>query len=434
MHTVYATIWVGLWLGYGSIVAQEFPQIVVKTLDDKEFQLPQNYNHLVFFFDAASEKHQANLSVLNQVAYAFRMNRLQVSAVYSELENLGLLDLEALQKEFSYLTVYQDIDRQSLNKFGVEKVPALFLGNASGKISFKTLDDTLEYAAIRKQVEQTLGFSAKELPEFPPMPAPFVPEGLELVAGTERLSKVFPVAARQVTTTPVRTTEKIEPKITEPQTEPKTTTPADTKVALPETNPETPIPPITTPVEPTVPSNIQGSQSPSPREPLASGRAMLPIFLAATVSQDFSMGPRITQERTEQQPLGFEDACFFTLIEVWIKLLPLAIWGWGILYCLAKIRRYSGMLWGLLACLCFFVWHLWYVWLQLPYELCILSPQLLGWIQFSQNIQNNIFFLEFFPGVSDLSYWKPEMILILLFQCALVRGLCGRFKSESETR
>lgn len=118
-----------------------------------------------------------------------------------------------------------------------------------------------------------------------------------------------------------------------------------------------------------------------------------------------------------------ENHLFFFFIDFLVKVFPLVLWGWGMLYTLAKVLKYKGMLWSFLACLFFFSLNLLYTIMQIPFSLAILYYPLLVWQQTS---------LQHYEWLKSFSTVSMETILLIVCQFALLAGLSSRYKKEKE--
>ncbi|BBM83830.1 hypothetical protein [Candidatus Uabimicrobium amorphum] len=106
-----------------------------------------------------------------------------------------------------------------------------------------------------------------------------------------------------------------------------------------------------------------------------------------------------------------------------LDILIILMWGWGILYSLAKVTKYKKMLLGAFGCLGMFLYHIYEGISQIPDTLLVVMPNFQDIVKVKSDIvttwQNT--------GIADYN-----LSLVLLFQICIVAAIAGRFKAESE--
>ncbi len=416
-----------LLLCLATLSAQDnkMPDFTVMTSDGKAVSPATGTVSVFFFFDAALASHKPALQALHQLAYAFRNHKLQVFAVYSDFAPVEAGELAKVVQELTLpFTIHSDLDRLALRKFGVQKSPALFIGDRAGNICYQA-NAAISYESLRRHTELAFGFTNKEDIAAQASKAPLFTPQAEMTADTEKINKAMLLAQEKPLTPDKPPVTEPDKPVTKPDVIP--TDKPDPKPVTPDTQQGNEPKPVATNTAQT------GKEQPVPHIPTTTGSfvervkaAWNDATIAAVVMPD-TLGSRPTQWGMSQTA---EDAFIFMLLDLWIKLLPLTIWGWGILYCLGKMRRYRRMFFGFLGCFGMFVWHLWYVSLQIPYEFCLLMPELAQWKAVNVTLYGMLY--EALPMASTCFSWKLETGLLFLFQCAVVIGIAGRFKNEKE--
>lgn len=392
-----------------SLTAQELPQvpnITVSTLDEQTLSLPLDSACIIFFLDGSYENREGLLQELNKIAYAFRMRRLKVIGIYADLEpqvpdREGIAELKGelgKVQHHLYFPLCLDIERTAFNEFQVteDRIPMLFICDDRGNIVYSE-EVELNYDRAKVWTEYALGFLTEEERD-------------------RRLGEKVPF-----------TSDFPE----EAETKPFASTTEDDGGE----QPDGPLPDI-----PVTEGSTEGPEGPvattathKPPEP-KSARSDMPV--AATVAMVETLGQT---ETIGYKPMHWrltqtvEDTFFYTVVDSLVNLAPLCIWGWGMLYCLAKMGQYRGMGYGFFGCFGFFCYCLWSLACRIPFELCIISPEL--WACKDGAMRFN-YFLEGESPLSSLrqfytfSLWQVKLILLLLLQCALIKGIAGRRKNE----
>lgn len=362
----------GLWLTCLPGVKaqlQEMPDFTAVTVYGEEYRLGNGNVQVVVFLDEIEDSTNALLAELNKVTYAFRMRNFELLTIIVPSEPNSSDGLAAVVDELSlFFPLCVDAQAQILPQFEIQAPPAVFIANVQGKIVYQTADISLRYEKLKGYVKQAFGFVEQN--QQPTMGALFEPDVEKLVADTKQFA---PRAEKQPT--------------------------AD-KTAL-----------------------VDGA-----------------AVVTEKISEQSLVHTSVLSGIISEKPLGYkptdwglttnlQQAIFFAAIDIAIHLLPLIIWGWGMLFCLAKITRYRGMFYGFIACSGFGLWQALQILLRLPDEICILFPELWQYQQAAAQYYHHYFVAFLSPSV-NVSAWKPELVLLLLLQIALIRGLAGRIKNE----
>ena len=106
-----------------------------------------------------------------------------------------------------------------------------------------------------------------------------------------------------------------------------------------------------------------------------------------------------------------------------LDIFIILMWGWGILYSLAKVTKYKKMLLGAFGCLGMFLYHIYEGISQIPDTLLVIMPNFESVIKAKSDIINT----WQSTGIADY-----KLSLVLLFQVCIVAAIAGRFKAESE--
>lgn len=410
------------------------PEFSLKTLDGAAATPAIGSCQVIYFFDASLTKHKPALQVLNQLAYTFRMRNVQVAAVYSDFERLDKQEVAKLQEETSLLfPIYLDEGRQVLRKFQIKAAPAVFVADPQNALQYTNNAASLDFYEIKKNIELALGFIDKDSLGSYAIPSDsFVPDaaGQIVVADTERIAK-----SELVPTQPEPVSKHENQPLANNDKKPDPTTPTPDNTVKPVTSVNNNPDPATTTNKPgdkvVPPANnpakvdntvAQANAQPDTRSAIPLG---LDPGLFATIAMNDTLGYKPVR-------LGLshtvEDFMFFLVVDLWVKLIPLMIWGWGMLYTLSKLRRYQRMFYGFIGCFGLFAWNVWSLSMQIPYEICLLTPEIAYWkslcFTFYQMLQNAV------PMATAYSGWQPEIVMLSLFQCAVVIGLAGRCKQE----
>ena len=452
---------------------EKIPDFSVYTIDGRSYQYKGNEAVCILFFDAAQQKNFQLFKSLNKISFAFRMYNLKVFAIYSDLERLEREEWQKNLKEshFDYLkqNIYQDTkERNVLKKFGLQKAPAIFIGNSKRKVVYQNTESQgFHYENIKHHVKLALGVKSRnlllstaafipkakllaesEVPEpvkpEPVKPEPVKPEPVKPEPVKPEPVKPEPVKPEPVKPEPVKP-EPVKPEPVKPEPvkpEPVKPEPVKPEPVKPEPVKPEPVKPEPVKPEPVKPEPVKPEPvKPEPVKPEpVKPEPVKPEPVTAVSQKDSKVkslkGIFDTKSDTlGQRPLRWnlaktpEDMLFFLVVDLLVMLTPIFIWGWGMLYTLGKIKRYRGMFIAFIGCLGFFAFHLWYLSLRIPYQICFLLPELsMIKIQATKGYQicHNLI-----PIPARL-YLNVEMLGLILFQCALIKGIAGKIKDEEK--
>ena len=334
---------------------QTFPNVSLVKLNGESYTVPQNTAKGLFFFDTTELQNPDFFQTLNSLGYAFQNYDLELLAIYSELESAQALQSKVrtlAQKQPCFFKFYVDPQRQALLKLGFTKAPTVTIVHSNNHICYSK--DTIEpYPVLYAYTQLALSW-VEQVPAYVTSSTTY---SFASDAETQAIPKT--ILWKQAMSTS-------EPIIPQPQPgQPEV--PAQPEVTTSQPNaPETATPPVTA-TTPPVTATPSVTEIPSPNKASDSFR------LLATMTSPQTIG---------YEPIhwgwvkSLENFVFFFLFDFLVKIVPLLIWGWGALFCLARIRKYSGAWWGWLVCSILFLQSLAYVWTQLPVEICILAEPL----------------------------------------------------------
>ncbi len=375
----------GIWLLLISgIQAQikELPDLTFRQETGKEQALSKNIAKVLYFFDENALQNRKALEILNQIGYAFKTKELEVFAICLSSEEKP--DLQEMQEIANYISFLLDPMSIEFQKLGISKSPIFLISDEDGHVCYCDFPENLSYTQLRQQVRLAMKFITPEESQKISSASDFF-ASKNWVAETEKTPKTHGTIIPS----------EIKPPIVEPEknlvTEKKAMEEkADKKKFL---------------SSETLSWDQEAIAAIATRVPVTTSITKLPLV--------FTEKGVIKSNLPDQQFFSF-------FVGFLVKLFPLFLWGWGILYTLSKILKYNGMLWSFLACLIIFSLNLIYLLMQIPMAFAILYYPLLECQQFLLCYYN---FLEPF---------SIDTVSLILCQFALLAGLSSRYKREKE--
>ncbi len=441
-----------LWIPIAQAQVSDFPELTLTTMAGSVYPVSGPGAKILLFFDAASHNNSDVFQLLNKIAYSFRGSDLQIIAAYSDLEPMpAALLAEFKQKNSLAFPLYLDRDRLALKKFAIPRAPAIFIGDRQGKIIYHKLDTKVGYYPLVRHVKYALGVIDAEALRLSLTAQGYLPP-LKMPLAAE--TRIFTEAAATGSTRPEdkqpqQSGEKQPPVVVQPGEKPpppgeKPPPPGEKQppvVAQPGEKPPQPGEKPPPPDEKQPPVLAQpGERPPQPGEKQPAVVARPAEKQPPSLEKQPPAAAMVQSQKTVSKPLaaallpdtfGYKpyqwglakDMRSMVLAlgaDLLIKLLPLFIWGWAILYLLAKLTKYRGMLCGLFAATGMLCLSLIHFSMEIPFQLCILSSHLWQW---------KTLVLHYYQMLAP---YPLEKTLYLVLQLALLRALAGRFKKEQE--
>ena len=379
---------------------EKIADLTLRTLEDKDYKLVKGDPKILFFFNNLTKENEKILKIINRIFYSFRTRNLKVMSICYDITSDKFYKLKELKKELHlFFNLYTDYKKRAVNKIGLKQSMLFILKRDNTVSTFYEFEnfDKIKYPLIRQQVKFALGFITKEqLENYSPHLDYYANSNKNFEPDTVQLSKKQIIA-------------NIEKALIAKQTKDEQD---KNKKELIKTNDKKELDKVKT-VLPVKKFKVDPKIIPNTKEEKSDI-----VFSPFTIL--VSMGGNKFKLTESKSCNDLEKKLFYFLGDMLINLIPLLIWGWGILYSLSKISKYNGMIFGLFACFGLFLLNAVYFLMQLPIEISVLSYYL---------HETKIFVLNHYHL---LKQYKIETVFIILCQFALISAIAGRFKKESE--
>ncbi|HPY74547.1 MAG: hypothetical protein KBC30_06305 [Planctomycetes bacterium] len=389
------------------------PQLTLTTFQGKEFVVDSHLPRVILFFDSNVVKTEECLKVLYPLQYAYHRHDVVFVGIHSDLEEINNKEKQYLSQLYPDFCFCIDPGRKLLRQFksrfkeSIAPIPPFVLVvNRKGQILDARTNLSLDYMELWNKVQLALGYNTKQSNVF-------AASSLGWSAETQQEPKIAFVEKTEIVEENVHDDAVIEDTIIEDTViedtiiEDKDTVIEDTisKDTIEDTIIEDTIEDIseTLPVE-----------TPSTETPL---QEMDKEEIVKTVSSP--TGRVLFPCLPEAGQRNLKEKYIVAISNFAVMIAPLLICFWGMLFALAKQRKYAGIIWGFWACFLYFSWSLFQLYLTAtPNFLNLYFPCLVEGQTFCQKWMQN------------LSFIPLQKIIIIVCQFLFIGGLVHVLREE----